>query len=65
MKRERRKQIQIIAGSELHWRGWWPQFSQSFCDMMETDDALRECDCECGWVAPYGFVVEAGCPRHD
>jgi len=22
-------------------------------------------ECNCEWVHPYGFVREAGCPRHD
>ncbi|GAF79312.1 unnamed protein product [marine sediment metagenome] len=25
----------------------------------------HKCDRECEWVAPYGFVPEAGCPVHD
>ena len=24
-----------------------------------------DCGCACGWVYPYGFVPEAGCPIHD
>lgn len=24
-----------------------------------------KCGFECGWVYPYGFVPEAGCPVHD
>lgn len=23
------------------------------------------CGYGCGWEAPYGFVPEAGCPKHD
>lgn len=27
--------------------------------------AEQECDHECAWVKPYGWVPEAGCPIHD
>lgn len=25
----------------------------------------KSCGRGCSWEAPYGFVPEAGCPRHD
>ena len=25
----------------------------------------RKCENVCGWVWPYGYVPEAGCPVHD
>lgn len=27
--------------------------------------SFNDCDCACGFVSPYGFVPEAGCPVHD
>jgi len=27
--------------------------------------SLGECDYECHYVEPYGWVPEAGCPVHD
>ena len=29
------------------------------------DIRLWFCDCNCEWVAPYGFVPEADCEKHD
>jgi len=26
---------------------------------------LGDCDNECAWVEPYGWIPEAGCPVHD
>ena len=27
--------------------------------------SLGECDFDCGWMEPYGWVPEADCPIHD
>lgn len=46
--------------------GKTPQYPYRFCEQMNIiDDRVRFAGCGCGWVAPYGFVVEAGCPEHD
>ncbi len=42
--------------------GKTPQYPQRFCDWMNVIDPH---DCGCEWMAPYGFVIEAGCPEHD
>jgi hypothetical protein len=42
------------------------EYSPFVCHQMNMfDQRARECDCECAWVSPYGFVPEAGCPQHD
>ena len=41
------------------------QYPGSFCNMMNIVDKRAHQDCECEWYAPYGFVVEEGCPEHD
>jgi len=45
-------------------RAHW--YSDEFCALMNLLDPRvhRDTYC-CEWVAPYGFVPEAGCPRHD
>ena len=46
--------------------GKTPQYPQRFCDWMNKIDDRVHCDeFECLWQSPYGFVVEAGCPKHD
>jgi len=42
------------------------QYSRWFCWLMNHIDPRVHCDefC-CEWQAPYGFVAEAGCPKHD
>ena len=41
-------------------------YSQEECDEMnKTDSRVHEDEYWCQWVAPYGFVPEAGCPKHD
>jgi hypothetical protein len=36
------------------------------CHIMNLiDPRVRECGAECAWVAPFGWVPEAGCPVHD
>lgn len=40
-----------------------PQYPARFCQWMNVADAHPYCNCE--WVSPYGFVIEAGCPKHD
>jgi hypothetical protein len=44
--------------------GKTPQYPPRFCEWMNRVDN-RVGGCECQWVAPYGFVVAAGCPNHD
>lgn len=46
------------------------QYTTEFCALMNLLDPRVHLDTkdfpyECAWVAPYGFVIEAGCPRHD
>jgi len=36
------------------------------CQVMNMlDKRVHEDDFMCVWQAPYGFVPEAGCPKHD
>jgi hypothetical protein len=35
------------------------------CQDMCTKPSELECGNDCGFVEPYGFVPEAGCPMHD
>lgn len=42
------------------------EYSPFVCHVMNLfDPRARRLECECSWVAPYGFVVEAGCSEHD
>jgi hypothetical protein len=41
------------------------EYSPFVCHTMNLFDERAIKDCECKWVAPYGFVPEAGCPLHD
>lgn len=46
------------------------QYTQEEIDELQKTDpqGAKRCEVEgfhCGYVAPYGFVAEAGCPRHD
>ena len=43
-----------------------PHYSPFVCHIMNLlDKRVRECNCVCEWVSPYGFVPEAGCSKHD
>ena len=35
------------------------------CHIANLFDERTHGGCECRWMAPYGFVIEAGCPAHD
>jgi hypothetical protein len=48
-----------IAGGE-HYR-----YSAEFCDFMNTIDPRVPCENGCAWISPFGWVPNAGCPRHD
>lgn len=42
------------------------EYSAFVCHIMNLFDPRRlECRNECAWVAPYGWVPEAGCSAHD
>ncbi len=43
------------------------QYSRLFCWLMNLVDSRVHDDADgwCRWVAPYGFVIDAGCSRHD
>ena len=41
------------------------QYPGYFWRMMNIVDTRAHQDCLCGWVAPYGFTIEEGCPEHD
>ena len=45
--------------------GKTPQYPQRFCEWMNVADERVNGNCECQWVSPYGFVVEANCQEHD
>ena len=46
-----------VPGLARQWRGWE-------CWLMNLLD-FRYWGCECEYVAPYGKVMMAGCPKHD
>ena len=42
------------------------EYSQFVCHIMNLfDSRAHRRECECAWVAPYGFVIEGGCSEHD
>lgn len=42
------------------------EYSEFVCHIMNLlDPRVRECGNECTWVAPFGWVPEAGCSIHD
>lgn len=42
------------------------EYSPFVCHIMNLlDPRVRECGNECEWVAPFGWVPEAGCSIHD
>lgn len=42
------------------------QWSEPWCDAMnDLDPRVHDDEFMCQWAAPYGFVPEAGCPKHD
>lgn len=40
-------------------------YDEFTCHIANLFDPRAHANCECRWYAPYGFVVEAGCPEHD
>jgi hypothetical protein len=40
-------------------------YSEFTCHIANMLDPRSRENCECRWVAPYGWVPEAGCPAHD
>lgn len=43
-----------------------PEYSRFVCHVMNLfDPRAKPHGHACEWVAPYGFVPEAGCPLHD
>ena len=46
--------------------GKTPQYPAWLCEALNLlDRRVGSCGCRCSWNAPYGWVVEAGCPVHD
>jgi len=46
------------------------QYTERDCEELRKTDpnnvkACHAAGYECDYVSPYGFVPEAGCPRHD
>jgi hypothetical protein len=42
------------------------EYSDFVCHIMNLfDPRVGECRNECAWVAPFGWVPEAGCAIHD
>lgn len=42
------------------------EYSAFICHIMNLiDPRTRECSNACEWVAPFGWVPEAGCKIHD
>jgi hypothetical protein len=35
------------------------------CHIMNMFDPRARRECECAWISPYGFVIEAGCSEHE
>lgn len=41
-------------------------YSIAICECMNlVDNRVHDDDHCCEWVAPYGFVIQAGCKKHD
>lgn len=41
-------------------------YSEAYCyNMNLIDPRVHDDEYWCQWVSPYGFVPEAGCPKHD
>jgi len=41
------------------------EYSLFVCHIANLFDERARGLCECRWISPYGFVVEAGCAEHD
>lgn len=42
------------------------EYSEFVCHVMNLlDPRFGECRNECAWIAPFGWVPEAGCAIHD
>lgn len=41
------------------------EYSPFVCHIANLFDERARGPCECQWVSPYGFVIEAGCAKHD
>lgn len=48
-------------------RFWRPGFWLALLTALwyEFRNRFIKCDYACGWIYPYGFVPEDGCPMHD
>lgn len=48
-------------------RYWHPGFWLALLTAVwyEFRDRFIKCGNACGWIYPYGFVPEDGCPVHD
>ena len=40
------------------------RYSKVVCVLMNLVNMPRQCSYGCHWVAPYGFMRNASCPRH-
>ena len=41
------------------------RFSRAVCMLLNIFDPRVPCKYGCKWVAPFGYVRNASCPRHD
>jgi hypothetical protein len=41
------------------------RYSSAVCMLLNNFDPRVPCDHGCKWVAPFGYVPNARCPRHD
>ncbi len=40
-------------------------YSPAVCLLLNIFDPRVPCDYGCKWVAPFGWVRNASCPKHD
>jgi hypothetical protein len=41
------------------------RYSRALCLLLNIFDPRVPCKHGCKWVAPFGWLRNAGCPRHD